>query len=326
MNVSVYTLNTMTRILGCIIMQDRFRASSWWSDIVVSKATCLHYMGIIPPLLLKRPVAAGERQHAIRFGQGAGVDPFVRETFETRFGFPLIEAWGMTETSRAIQNCDLPRSADGREFGRPRRPLEVRIVNEQDEPVPFGVPGQLLVKAEGADPRHGFFSGYLKQPDETEKAWRNGWFHTGDIVTQRADGMLTFVDRQKNIIRRSGENIAAAEIEEALIENPDIKSIAAMSVPDDLHNEEVMACIVVMPGVQKTMEVALSMMERARGRLADYKLPGWLTFVDEIPVTGTQKPRKGAIFPEGTDPRGDPRTFDLRELKRRRRNLQSAAE
>ncbi len=318
MNVSVYTLNTMTRLRNCIVLQDRFRASTWWSDIVSTGATCVHYMGIIPPLLVKSEKSADETRHRVKFGQGAGVDPVVREAFEERFGFPLIEAWGMTETSRAIQNCREPRDPDGRAFGRVRAPLEVRIVDDDDKPLPPGTPGELIVRCQGPNPRHGFFSGYLKQPEETERAWRGGWFHTGDIVRQREDGMLYFVDRKKNIIRRSGENIAAAEVEEALIENPAVKSVAVLAVEDEFHDEEILACIVRMPGIDATEETATSICKAAGDRLVRYKLPAWVSFVDEIPVTSTQKIQKSAIFPEGVDPRKDPRTIDTRSLKRRK--------
>lgn len=317
MNVSVYTLNTMTRLHNCIVLQDRFRASTWWLDIVETGATCLHYMGIIPPLLVKAAPSEIEARHKVKFGQGAGVEPAVREAFETRFGFPLIEAWGMTETSRAIQNCHLPRDPGGRAFGHPRPPLEVRIVNDDGAPVPPDTPGELLVRSEGPDPRHGFFSGYLKQPEETEKVWQGGWFHTGDVVLRRPDGMLVFVDRKKNIIRRSGENIAAAEIEETLIENPSIKGVAVLAVPDELHDEEVMACVVLMADQKACEKAAVAIFERASGRLAPYKRPGWISFIDQIPVTGTQKIRKDAIFPGGTDPRHAASSFDLRALKRK---------
>ena len=316
MNVSVYTLNTMTRLQNCIVLQDRFRASTWWSDIVSTRATCVHYMGIIPPLLVKSEKSPDENLHRVKFGQGAGVDPVVREAFESRFGFPLIEAWGMTETSRAIQNCTEPRDPDGRSFGRVRPPLEVRIADDNDDPLPPGTPGELLVRCQGPNPRHGFFSGYLKQPEETEKAWRNGWFHTGDIVMQRQDGMLYFVDRKKNIIRRSGENIAAAEVEEALIENPAVKSVAVIAVEDELHDEEIMACIVLMPGMSAGEAMAASICESVQEKLIRYKLPAWISFVGEIPVTSTQKIQKGAIFPDGVDPRKDPRTVDTRHFKR----------
>ena len=318
MSVSVFTLNTITRLRNCLIMQDRFHASSWWSDIVSTQATVVHYLGIVPPVLLKAPSSELETRHKVKFGQGAGVDPTVRTAFEARFGFPLVEGWGMTETSRAIHNASEPRCLEPRAFGRPRPPMDMRVADERDETVPFGTPGELLVRDCGPDPRRGFFTAYLKQPEETERAWRGGWFHTGDIVVQREDGMLFFVERRKNIIRRSGENISAATIEDALINDPDIHLVAVIAVPDEFHDEEIMACVRLAAGVAPSIETAGAIVERARGTLAHYKLPAWIAFVDRIPVTGTQKVRKGVIFPEGSDPRVDPRAHDLRHLKRRR--------
>jgi acyl-CoA synthetase (AMP-forming)/AMP-acid ligase II len=317
MNVSVYTLNSLIRMRSCMIMQDRFSASRWLSDMIATRATCFHYLGIIPPLLVKTPPTENDKRHSARFGSGAGVDPLVRKAFEERFGVPLVEAWGMTETSRSIQNSEIPRRPEFRAFGRPRPPLEVRIVDDHDVPVPFNTPGELLVRASGSDPRMGFFSGYLNMPEETERAWRGGWFHTGDIVRQQEDGMLAFVERRKNIIRRSGENIAAAEIEEALLVLSKVKSAAALAVQDDLHDEEVMACIVLMPGISRTAVTCDDLLHELKGRLGVNKLPAWIAFVDHLPVTGTQKIQKGLIFPADQDPRTDPRTFDLRELKRK---------
>ena len=318
MNVSVFAFNAVTRLRNCLIMQDRFHASTWWEDIAVTRATAFHYMGIVPPILLKAPESPWEKRHTVKFGQGAGVDPNVRKAFEARFGFPLIEGWGMTETSRAIHNCQEPRCLEDRAFGRPRAPLEVRVVAEDDTPLLCNTPGELLVRASGPDPRWGFFSGYLKQPEETERAWRGGWFHTGDIVIQQDDGMLLFVERRKNIIRRSGENIAAAAVENALIEDADISSVAVIAVPDEFHDEEIMACIVLAPGRTPSWDLAASIVERSRAQLASHKLPAWVSFVDHIPVTGTQKVRKGMIFAENADPRADGRSFDMRALKRKK--------
>ena len=181
------------------------------------------------------------------------------------------------------------------------------------------MPGELLVRASGPDPRMGFFSGYLNMPEETEHAWRGGWFHTGDVVRQSKDGMLCFVDRRKNIIRRSGENIAAAEIEEALLVLPEVKGAAALAVEDDMHDEEVMACVVLMEGVTRSHSAAERLLNELRGKLGISKLPAWIAFVDELPVTGTQKIQKGLIFAAGQDPKTDPRTFDLRQTKRNMR-------
>src|SRR5205814_8588139 len=109
-----------------------------------------------------------------------------------------------------------------------------------------GTDGGLLVRFAGRDPRKGFFAGYLKNPEATEEAWRGGWFHTGDVVRQAEDGMLHFVDRKKNIIRRSGENIAAAEVEACLQAHAAVAQVAVLAVPDEVREEEVMACVVTM--------------------------------------------------------------------------------
>jgi acyl-CoA synthetase (AMP-forming)/AMP-acid ligase II len=129
MNLSVFCLNSIVKTRNCLIVQERFSLSRWWSDIIAARATCFQYLGIIPPLLIKTDPDPQDRAHQLRFGYGAGVDPQVRETFEDRFGVPLIEAWGMTETSRAIHNSQLPRCLEPRAFGCPLPPWEVRIVD-----------------------------------------------------------------------------------------------------------------------------------------------------------------------------------------------------
>ena len=130
--------------------------------------------------------------------------------------------------------------------------------------------------------------------------------------------MLHFVERRKNIIRRSGENISAAEVENALIGHPAVGGVAVLAVPDDLRDEEVMACIVTTGAADA--DTAHAVFEHARELVAYYKLPGWIAFVDALPVTGTQKVRKDLIFPDLDDPRDAPGIVDLRPLKKRNRS------
>ena len=129
--------------------------------------------------------------------------------------------------------------------------------------------------------------------------------------------MLLFVDRKKNIIRRSGENIAAAEVEAVLQAHEDVGQIAVLAVADELREEEVMACVVTMPGVSRDVAVAERLVRWCLNRLAYYKAPGWILFVDSLPTTGTQKVQKAQIFPAGTDARREPGAIDLRPLKKR---------
>ena len=182
----------MLSAAGCIVMADRFHPRSWWADVAATRATIIHYLGIMPPLLLSLPPGPQDRAHSVRFGAGAGIDPKHHEAFEERFGFPLIEGWGMTEVAMPTWASVEPRQTDTRAFGRPLSGCEVRVVDDEDREVPPDVPGELTLRMTGGDPRRGLFSGYLKDPAATEEAWRGGWFHTGDVVTRAADGMLCF--------------------------------------------------------------------------------------------------------------------------------------
>ena len=318
MNAQAISATCMILTAGCLVLPGRFSPSRWWIDVVASRATIIHYLGVMPPLLLNQPAIPEEPEHRVKFGIGAGIEPELHEAFEKRFGFPLIEVWGMTETGRIYADAVEPRQVRTRAFGRPRGGFEARVVDDRDEDAPAGAEGELIVRWGGAGgPRHGFFSGYLKNPEATEDAWRGGWFHTGDVVRRMPDGMLVFVDRKKNIIRRSGENIAAAEVEATLQAHEDVGQVAVLAVPDELRDEEVMACVVTMAGVSRDRATAERLVRSCLDRLAYYKAPGWVLFVDSLPTTGTQKVQKAQIFPPGTDPRGEPGAIDLRGMKKR---------
>jgi crotonobetaine/carnitine-CoA ligase len=318
MNCQAVTATCVILTANCLILPERFSPARWWKDVAATKATVIHYLGVVPPLLLNQPPAPEEREHRVRFGLGAGVEPELHPVFEQRFGFPLIEVWGMTETGRVYADCHEPRQATTRAFGRPFGGLEAKVVDDKDREVPRGAEGELVVRCAGSDPRRGFFSGYLKNAEATEEAWRGGWFHTGDVVRQAPDGMLYFVDRKKNIIRRSGENIAAAEVEACLQAHEAVGQVAVLAVPDEIREEEVMACIVPMAGLAGDRALAERLFEWCMGRLAYYKPPGWILFVPSLPTTGTQKVQKAQIFPRGEDPRQRPGALDLRTLKKRR--------
>ena len=314
-NCGLTTLATMCLTDNCLVLPDRFHASTWWEDCVRSRATAIHYLGIMPPALFKQPPSPWERQHTVRFGLGAGCDPSLHPQVEARFGFPFVEVWGMTETGRFISNTHEPRRTDTRAFGRQAPPLQVRIVDDQDRDLPDGQPGEMLVRAEGDDPRQGFFSGYLDDEAATEQAWRGGWFHTGDVVTRDATGMLYFVDRRKDMIRRSGENISAAEVEATLAAHPGVARVAVMAVPDEMRDEEVLAVVMPASGHAADEAAAQALVRHCLGELAYYKAPGWVVFRSELPVTATNKLQKNRIFANGEDPRAQ--AFDLRALKRR---------
>ncbi|MGD9802321.1 MAG: AMP-binding protein [Hyphomicrobiaceae bacterium] len=300
----------------CQIQTDRFNPVRWWREVKATRATVVHYLGIVAPMLLNQPPSTADRDHAVRLGIGAGIEPELHSVFEKRFGFPMVEIWGMTEFCRILGDNHAPRQIGTRAFGKAVPGLDVRVVDEHDQDVPDGTPGEMVLRHSAATPRRAAFSGYLKNDEETETAWRDGWFHTGDTVWRGPDGMLHFVDRKKNIIRRSGENIAAAEVEALLLTHPDVAQVAVLAVKDEVREEEVLACVVTRSGIMDR-ETAESLFDYCNKRLAYYKAPGWVWFADTLPTTGTQKIQKHVMFPAHSDPREAPGMIDLRHMKRR---------
>lgn len=322
-NSSVLSFHCAMLNGSCQIQPDRFHPNRWWSEVHQTGATIVHYLGVIVPLLLGMPPSDEERRHSIRFGLGAGVEPQLHGVFEQRFGFPLIEVWGMTEMVRILLDHEPPRKIGTRAFGRPTAGVEVRVVDELDNDVVMGSPGEMVIRHSEATPRRGFFSGYLKDDQATAQAWRGGWFHTGDTVRQDRDGMLHFVDRKKNIIRRSGENIAAAEVEAVLQSHAMVKQVAVIAVPDELREEEVFACVVLAEAIDSS-DAADILFDHCNAELAYFKTPGWIYFADSLPTTGTQKIQKHRLFPDGTDPRTLPGVFDRRDRKKRNSQIEGS--
>lgn len=306
---------------GCIIQLDRFHPKSWWDSVRESSATIVHYLGVMPAILLNLPTAADEDfGKQIKFGFGAGVNPKHHAPFEQRFGFPLIEGWAMTESGTAgciIANHE-PRHVGTSCFGRASDRVEVKLIDDEGNEVARDEPGELLVRGSGTNPRKGFFSGYYKNAEATAETWEGGWLHTGDVVRQDQEGFFYFVDRKKNVIRRSGENISALEVEATLVLNPDIGQVVVTAVPDEIRGDEVMACIILKQGIPHSEETAVAIFEQSITSLVYYKTPGYIAFVDQLPLTASQKPQRGEIKKLGRDLLDRGACYDLRHLKKRR--------
>lgn len=301
---------------NCLVFPDRFHASTWWRDIVECGITVVQFQGIIPNVLLKLPFDERETRHRVRFALCAGCEPEHHVDFEARYGIPLVEMWSMSEVGRLVTDQVEPRATDTRAFGRPAPGIEIIVVDESDREVPVGTPGQLLIRHSAAQPRKGFFSGYLKNETATEEAWKGGWFHTGDIVVRDASNRHYFVDRLKHIIRRAGENIAPAEVEACLVLHPQVHQAAVIAVPDEVREEEVMACIVPKESVSDPVRFATELIAFCTERLAYFKAPAWYLFLDKLPTTSSQKLQKIDLFADG-DPRNKPGAVDLRAFKKK---------
>ncbi|MFT7596212.1 MAG: acyl-CoA synthetase (AMP-forming)/AMP-acid ligase II, partial [Paracoccaceae bacterium] len=315
MNAMAFSLMAMIVVGGCLTVLDRFHPRSWWDSVRASKATCLHYLGVMPSMLMGADPAPSDLDHSIRFGFGAGVDPKLHAAFEARFGFPLVEAWAMTETGAGALICanHPPRRIGESCLGRLDPTIQARIVDDSGADTTGA--GELLVRHAGDDPRRGFFAGYFKNDAATVEAWQGGWFHTGDIVRQDPDGAMFFVDRKKNVIRRSGENIAAVEVESVLMRHPGVASAAVAAVPDPVRGDEVFACIVAKdsPGP----ELAQDITQWCLTQLAYYKAPGYVAFLPDLPLTATQKIQRATLKSLAAELLSDPQTTDTRALKKR---------
>ncbi|MBU2286562.1 MAG: AMP-binding protein, partial [Gammaproteobacteria bacterium] len=232
------------------------------------------------------------------------------------------EAWAMTETGAAacIMANHEPRQVGTNCFGRHDDFVQIRLVDDAGADAAPDAPGELWVRSSGDDPRRYFFSGYLKDEPATREAWDGGWFHTGDLVRRDAEGNLFFVDRKKNVIRRSGENISAVEVESVLNQHPAVKASAVAATPDPVRGDEVLACIVLREGADFSSrdQIAASIVQHALDQLAYYKAPGYVAFLDGLPLTPSQKIQRGELrtlaqsLPQQAD-----RCIDTRAMKKR---------
>ena len=326
MNAMACSSMVMLMTGGCIVQLDRFHPGSWWQTVRDSDATIIHYLGVMPAMFLNTPEHAEDKNHRVKFGFGAGINPRHHGPFEARFNIPLMEAWAMTESGcggAIIANRE-PRHIGTSCIGWPSDAIEFMLVDEQDIEVAHGNPGELLVRARGDDPRRGFFVEYLKNPEATAEAWAGDYLHTGDVVRQGDDGQLHFVDRRKNVIRRSGENISALEVEATLSEHPMIAQVAVAPVPDEIRGDEVMAAIILQAGIASQEQVARQIFQHCYDTLVYFKAPGYIAFLQELPLTASQKPKRAELKTLCRELVERKACFDLRDMKRRQHKRASA--
>jgi len=280
------------------VVADRFHPSTFWDALRRHGVTWFYCLGVMPRLLLKTPPRPDDRHHPVRWVACSAIPPGDHRAIETRWGVPWYEHFGMTESG-----LDLAVGIDEHDalvgsgcIGRPLPTREARVVDAHDRPLPRGQPGELVLRGPG------LMDGYYRNPEATARIFRNGWLHTGDIVRMDEAGRIYYVGREKDMIRRGGENIAAAEVEEVIMQHTQVKLAACVAVPDDTRGEEVLAHVVLQPGATPESVTPQALIEFCRERIAYFKAPRYWRYRDDLPRTPSERVIKSALAEGDEDP------------------------
>jgi len=285
-HMNAVSVTTMSALYagGSTVVSLKFSASRFWQIISDYQITSFGSVATMLSMLLSTypdGVPPGLNTKQLRFAMcgSAPVPAEVMKRFEETFNCLVVEGYGLSEsTCRSTFNPPDQRRRPG-SCGLPIG-NEMRVVDDEDHDVPDGTLGEIVLRGEN------ILKGYYQNPDATATAFRNGWFHTGDIGYRDADGFYYIVDRKSDMIIRAGENIYPREIDEVLYQHPSVAAAAAVGVPDDLYGEEVAAVIVLKDGSKVSKE---ELIDFCKARLADYKCPKTVHFVHDIPKGPTGK-------------------------------------
>ena len=276
---------------GGVHLVDGFSTTRFWDQVREGHcATTSGLIGVMAAFLAREPARADDRDNPLRC---ITMFPINEETvaFARRFGFDYLTGFNMTEVSAPLVT-DINTSSHG-SCGRPRSGVQARIVDEHDVEVPGGSTGELVLRSETP---WTMCIGYDGQPQATAEAWRNGWFHTGDLFRQDEQGEFYFVDRRKDAIRRRGENISSFEVENAVRQYPDVEEAVAIGVQSEVAEEEVMVVVTARSG--RVIDPQ-GLAEFLIPRLPYFMVPRYVRVVAEIPKTETNKVRKVVFRDQG---------------------------
>ena len=278
---------------GTMIAMRRFSVSRFWDVVRRYDATEMLSIASIPALLLKGEPGAREGDHRMRLAVHAGLPKQLHREMVDRFGFQWSENYGSTEAGvvTRVPVSIAPELVGAGSIGIEAPGVEIRLVDDKDQDVKTGEAGEALIR--GPD----LFREYLNRPDVTAETMRGGWFHSGDLMRQDERGLYYFVGRKKDMIRRSGENISAVEVEAVLRSHPQILEVAVIPVPDELRGEEVKAYIQLNTGVTPNQLSPAEILEFCRSRLASYKIPRYVEYrTEDFERTPSMKVQKQSLM------------------------------
>lgn len=278
---------------GTMAMVSEFRTADFWPAIRDTGSTVVLLLGVMANFLLKAPPTDQDRDHPLK---KAFIVPFGEDApaFHQRFGVDLYTVYNMTEIASPLTAG--PGISEAGLAGTPRPCFELRVVDANDQQVPTGQVGELIIRSSRP---WALCSGYYKQPEATLKAMRNGWFHTGDAFRIDEQGRFFFVDRMKDVIRRRGENISSFELETEICAHPKVREAMALAVPSAVTEDDVLA--VVTPVEGETLDPA-ELIAFLAPRLPHFMVPRYVRVVDDLPKTASGKLQKHVLRTQGLTP------------------------
>jgi acyl-CoA synthetase (AMP-forming)/AMP-acid ligase II len=290
------------------VVLPRFSASGYWAAVREHRATLSYTIGTMPLLLYKQPPEPADRDHRLRLMLCSAIPPDLHAAMEQRWGVPWREIYGSTESGLdlmvPVEETDCVGTGS---IGRPPPGKQARVVDPDDRPVSDGKIGEIVVRGRP------MMRGYWNHPEATQTVLRGGWYHTGDLGYRDERGRFHLVGRLKEMIRRGGENISAAQVEDVLGRHPAVLSVALVGIPDDLYGEVPKAFVQLKPGHAPDAGTAKDIVAYARGHLARFKLPAFVEFVDGFPLTPSARIQKRKLLEPVRDQRAG--AFDVREAR-----------
>jgi crotonobetaine/carnitine-CoA ligase len=239
---------------------------------------------LFPEVVFKQPPAPDDRDNAIVRVNVYGLHKENHAALEDRFDFIAREAFGMTEIGSGLfMPIEATEMVGSGSCGMPSPFREARVADPDGNTVPVGEIGELVVRGPG------ILQGYYNKPEATKAAFHGDWFRTGDLFRQDARGYFYIVGRVKEMIRRAGENISSREVEAVICTLPQIVEAAAVPVPDETRGEEVKACVVLQPGLERDDLPPERIVAHCEAGLARFKVPRYVEYVAELPKTASGK-------------------------------------
>ncbi|WP_459981413.1 AMP-binding protein [Nocardioides sp. AN3] len=284
-------MSTVVDLRATAVLGRRFSASRFWDEVRAEGATAFGTIGTMLWLLYKQPARPDDSDHPARLAMCSSTPGDIMREFEERFDVRIIEAYGMTEC--VLITTAPPGESQPRRIGRQLPEVELQVVDDDDVPLEPGTVGELVFRP--LEP-FAMMQGYWNKPEATVEAWRNLWFHTGDLVRQYPDGFLEYIGRKKDSIRRRGENVSCWEVETAVVAHPRVLEAAAIGVPSDVGEEDVAVLVVPVAGAE--LDPA-ELVEFVAADLPRFAVPRYVELVDSLPKTPSERIEKGKVRERG---------------------------